>query len=140
MIFAPSPIFPPSPNSSKFLKDVLQGKLQDSSVLRRADNTEGVAPKIRARSIGPETVRNIEGFRSDFHSLVFMEAECSGQCHIEGPVSRTSNAVTANIASCADVRNRESGRTEIASHRAAGVVAKRAAADLVRPLIHDPVQ
>src|SRR5438552_6587971 len=117
------------------LENVLQRELQDSRVKSRTDLSESVAVqggRIADRdastyggspgdagqrtaccalyAAGPEAIRHIKCFDSNFKPLCLANVERSGQRHIEGPRAGADQTVPAHVAIRTQCRHRESRR------------------------------
>ena len=71
---------------------VFQRKLHDSGISCRCYLTKRVEVKNRRRIVHDETVCDVEGFGSKFHSLAFTDLKNPGDGHVELPHARTRNA------------------------------------------------
>ena len=117
-----------------FSENVLQRELEDSGIVRGADNAEVGIGDGRVGIPGPEGVRHVVRLSPKFQSLSFADLNDSGQGHVEGPCFWTLNTVTADISKGTQSRQSESRRVEITGPGARGLIAKRISQNLTPPL------
>jgi hypothetical protein len=90
--------------------------------LSAVDLTELAVPPIRAGIAGPEAVRHVVGFGSNFHPLAFHELKSPRQSHIERPTRRPTQLTLPQISESADGRVRKSSGIEPYRSRPSGTV------------------
>ena len=88
----------PPRNDSTSLKSKLGGELQDSRAEGRVDLAERGATETGCRIAPQEEVRQIEGFRANFHCLPLPYFKKSGERRIDFKLSWSEHTIRAHIA------------------------------------------